>query len=704
MKSPVTVALVGNPNAGSTSLFNALTGAQSAVANYQRVTTSLNVREITHGGVPLRIVDVPGIFSTSSQSPEEKVGCDYIHGEEPDIIVNVLDAGHLDRSLFLTTQLIETGLPRITVLNMMDEVRRAGIRIDTALLASALGSPVVETCALKKEGIDALLDAVAAMASTTPAAAPLRLHYDSHLEAAIERVQQHLSKLHPQELSPVRSRWLAIKMLEGDDEVLRHESNHVELVEEIKGEQSALAHEHDEDTASLLASARFAFSNGLLREVRQQESDPTAGFKLTRILDDFFLNRTLGLPLLLGILWVMFEATFSLGAIPTDWIKAGVQLATDLVDKTLPEGMFHDLVVNGVMAGVGGTIVFLPNIVILFFFMAILSGTGYLARASFLMDRVMHHFGLHGTTLIPMVAGFGCNVPAVMATRVITNKRARLIAMLIAPFMNCSARLPVFILFAGAFFADIAGTVVFAMYMLSLVAAMVSAVLLNRIIPGSGGDAFVMELPPYRLPTLHSVLHHMWDSAQGFVAKVTGVILVGSIVIWFLQEFPRDITYSQDFETVIAEQTALPDSPEKETALKTLKSAQAQEKLEKSYLGRSAIAVTPLFQPLGFSWRDSAAIMTGFVAKEVVVATYAVIYAQEKGSDQLTETLRGAMPPATAIAFMIFTLLYAPCLSTIAIIGKEAQSWRWAGFSVAYSLTFAWLLALAASRIGGTFL
>ena len=703
MTSPVTVALVGNPNAGSSSLFNALTGAQSAVANYQRVTTSLTAREVTHRGVTLRIVDVPGFFSTSSQSPEEKVGCDYIHGEEPDIIVNVLDAGHLDRSLFLTTQLIETGLPRITVLNMMDEVRRAGIRIDTALLASALGSPVVETCALKKEGIDALLDAMAAMALAAPAD-PLRLHYDSHLEAAIDRVQQHLSKLHPQELSPVRSRWLAIKMLEGDDEVLRHESNHVELVEDIKGEQSALAHEHDEDTASLLASARFAFSNGLLREVRQQEGDPTAGFKLTRILDDFFPNRTLGLPLLLGILWVMFEATFSLGAIPTDWIKALVQMASDLVDKTLPEGMFHDLVVNGVMAGVGGTIVFLPNIVILFFFMAVLSGTGYLARASFLMDRVMHHFGLHGTTLIPMVAGFGCNVPAVMATSVITNKRARLIAMLISPFMSCSARLPVFILFAGAFFENIAGTVVFAMYMTSIGTAMLSAVLLNRIIPGSGGDAFVMELPPYRLPTMHSVLHHMWDSAQGFVAKVTGVILVGSIVIWFLQEFPRDIAYSQDFETAITEQAALPDSPEKDAATRTLKSAQAQEKLEKSYLGRSAIAVTPLFQPLGFSWRESASIMTGFVAKEVVVATYAVIYAQEKGSEQLTETLKGAMPPATAIAFMIFTLLYAPCLSTIAIIGKESKSWRWAGFSVVYSLTFAWVLALAVSRIGGAFL
>jgi len=352
------------------------------------------------------------------------------------------------------------------------------------------------------------------------------------------------------------------------------------------------------------------------------------------------------------------------------------------------------------MAGVGGTIVFLPNIVILFFFMAVLSGTGYLARASFLMDRVMHHFGLHGTTLIPMVAGFGCNVPAVMATSVITNKRARLIAMLISPFMSCSARLPVFILFAGAFFSNIAGTVVFAMYMASIGTAMLSAVLLNRIIPGSGSDAFVMELPPYRLPTMHSVLHHMWDSAQGFVAKVTGVILVGSIVIWFLQEFPRDIAFSQDFGAAATVAENRPDGPDRDAALHAIKAAQAQEKLEKSYLGRSAIAITPLFEPLGFSWRESASIMTGFVAKEVVVATYAVIYAQEKQSEGLTAALRAAMPPATAVAFMIFTLLYAPCLSTIAIIAREARSWRWAGFSVAYSLTFAWILALVVDRIG----
>lgn len=703
MTSPITVALVGNPNAGVTSLFNALTGANNPVANYPRVTTTVSTREITWGGQTLRIIDVPGIFSVSSQSPDEKIGQDYFHDQQPDIIVNVLDAGHLDRHLFLTTQLVETGIKRITVLNMIDEARRNGIVIDTEMMASALGAPVVETNALKGEGIQTLLATIAAQASA-PRSAAIRLNYDLHLEHAITRVQGHLDTLHHETLTPERSRWLAIKLLEGDDEIVRRESDHPDLVSELSRERAALLHEHDEDVSTMLASSRFAFAHGLLREARQQHENPADSFKLTRTLDNLFLNRTLGLPLLLFIMWVMFETTFSLGSVPTDWIKAGVDISTKFVDDALPAGMFHDLVINGVMAGVGGTIVFLPNIVILFFFMAILSGTGYLARASFLMDRVMHRFGLHGTTLVPMVAGFGCNVPAVMATTVITNKRARLIAILISPFMSCSARLPTFILFAGAFFANMAGTVVFLMYMASIAAAMLSAVLLHRIIPGSGSDAFVMELPPYRLPTLHSVLHHMWDSAQGFVAKVTGVILVGSIIIWFLQEFPRDVTYSQDFDQAISQLDEQPDGDAKTESLRSLKAEQAQEKLEKSYLGRASIAVTPAVKPLGFSWHESASIMTGFVAKEVVVATYAVIYAQEKGSSALTEAISKAMPASTAIAFMIFTLLYAPCMSTIAIIARETGSWKWAGFSLAYSLTFAWVLAFLANQIGGLFL
>ncbi|MEO5337288.1 MAG: ferrous iron transport protein B [Magnetospirillum sp. WYHS-4] len=699
MSSTVTVALVGNPNAGVTSLLNCLTGARESVANYPRVTASKVARKVSHRGVEINIVDVPGIYSLSSGAADDRPGCEYLNTEPPDIVVNVLDAGQLDRGLFLTTQLIESGIPRITVLNMKDEARRAGIRIDTQTLASALDSPVLETCAIKDEGVSELLDAIVDYA-TSSARLPIRLHYDKHLEQAIVRVQEHLEKLHPHELSPAQSRWLAIKLLEGDDEIVRRESNHETLIGEILREREALVHEHDEDPAMMFASARFAFAHGLLSEVRHQDNEPTTSFKMTKALDGIFLHRTLGLPLLLAILWVMFETTFSLGSVPTDWIKAGVEAISQGVESAMPEGMARDLIVNGVIAGVGGTIVFLPNIVILFFFMAVLSGTGYIARASFLMDRLMHGVGLHGTTLIPMVAGFGCNVPAVMATRVITNPRARLIAMLIAPFMNCSARLPVFILFAGAFFAEAAGTVVFGIYMLSIAAAMLSAVLLNRIIPGSGGEAYVMELPPYRLPTLHSVLHHMWDSAQGFIAKVTGVILVGSIVIWFLQEFPRDIAYSQDFETAIAAVEAQPASEENTLALNKLKAVQAQEKLEKSYLGVVSHLVAPVLEPLGFSWRETAAALTGFVAKEVVVATYAVIFAQEKESVDLTKALAAAMSTSTALAFMIFTLLYAPCLATIAVIGRESGRWGWAAFSVGYSFVFAWILALIVRHVG----
>lgn len=703
MTTPYTVALVGNSNAGTTTLFNALTGAQNPVANYARVTTEVTWRDISHRGVALRIVDVPGLQSITSRSPEDRAGCDYLHEQEPDLIVNVLDAGRLDRSLFLTTQLIESGLKYLLVLNMMDEVERNGIRIDIDTLASALESPVVATCGVKKQGVAELLDAIVD-ALQAPARGLGRLQYDTHLEEAIVRIQGHLEQLHPREMGPAHSRWLAINLLEGNDRMVRAEANHEPLLAAIQRECAALAHEHDEDTATLLATARFAFAHGLLRMVRTRFGDPSVGSSPTRILDDIFLNRVLGLPLLLGILWVMFETTFSLGAVPTDWIKAGVEAFSAYATATLPEGMFKDLVINGVIAGVGGTIVFLPNIVILFFFMAILSGTGYLVRASFLMDLLMHKIGLHGATLIPMVAGFGCNVPAVMATRVITSKRARLIAILIAPFMNCSARLPVFILFAGAFFSDIAGTVVFAIYMASIGAAMLSAVILNQILRGSGGDAFVMELPPYRLPTLHSVLHHMWDSAQGFIAKVTGVILIGSIVIWFLQEFPKNPVFSQDFDTVITQVKAQPEGPGQAEALRTLQASQAREKLEQSYLGRISIAVAPIFEPLGFSWRETASILTGFVAKEVVVATYAVIYAQEKGSEGLTMALRTAMPVSTAIAFMIFTLLYAPCLATIATIQRETKSWGWAGFSVGYSMLFAWMMALLASRVGAAVL
>ena len=584
-------------------------------------------------------------------------------------------------------------MKRVTVLNMMDEAEKHGIQFDLNLFQTALGSPVIAVSTPNSKGIDTLLDSIVTHLSDTETVIP-QLRYDSHLEAAIERVTDHLIRLHPHNLPSEQARWLSIKLLEGDEEARSAEIDHPELMDAITNECRELEHEHSEDPATMLASSRFALVHGLLLEARQHEDDPQDRYHRTRILDNIALHPVMGLPLLILVMWVMFETTFSLGAIPTGWIKSGVDLVTAWTDSMLPEGMFHDLVVNGVLAGVGGTIVFLPNIVILFFFMAMLSGTGYLSRASFLMDRILHNFGLHGSSLIPMVAGFGCNVPAVMASNIITNPRSRLISILVAPFMSCSARLPTFILFASAFFSHMAGTVVFAIYMTSILTAILSAVILDRLLPGSGQDYFALDLPPYRLPSLHSVLHHMWDSAQGFVTKVTSVILVGSIAIWFLQEFPKDITYSQDYDAAIAQAQDLPDSDQKQEQISALTLAKGQEKLEKSYMGMVSVAVTPVFRPLGFSWHESASIMTGFVAKEVVVATYAVIYAQEKGSNGLIQALRDAMPVSTALAFMIFTLLYAPCLSTIATIVKETGHWKWGVLSLAYSLVTAWVLAL----------
>jgi ferrous iron transport protein B len=505
----VTVALVGNPNCGKTALSNKLTGFTDSVGNYPRVTVTKRMRELVHRGWSIRLVDLPGIYSMTSQSPEERIGRDFIQDERPDIVLNVLDAGNLDRSLFLTTQLIEMGRPRVYALNMADEARRKRQVVDVNALSSMLGGPVVQTVALTGEGLGALLDAVVEVAARQAGDEPMAIAYDLHLEQAIERVSNLVAELHPGALEEIQSRWLSIKLLEGDDEMLRREGEHEHLIEMVRRERYDLSRTHGEECEVMFADARYGFIHGLLSEARQTIEDPARRLDATRIVDSVFLHRTLGLPLFVGLLWFMFDTTFTLGTYPMDWIDAGVVWISDVVSATLPAGLFHDVVVDGILAGVGGTIIFLPNIVILFFFMAVMSETGYLARTAFLLDRVMHTFGLHGKAFIPLVMGFGCNVPAIMATRTIESPRARLIAILVNPFMCCTARLPVFILFAGAFFPNYAGTVVFAMYMLSIVVAMGAAVFIGRTVVGGANEAFVMELPPYRVPTLKAVVFHM---------------------------------------------------------------------------------------------------------------------------------------------------------------------------------------------------
>lgn len=671
---PIVAVLAGNPNCGKTALSNRLTGDRGIVANYPRVTVTPRASQTRHGSRVIRVIDLPGIYTLNGRLPEERAGRDAIHFDRPDVVINVLDAGNLQRSLFLTIQLVEMGRPCVFVLNMIDEARSHGFQIDTAALAAALGGPVIETVAVKGEGVGAVLDAVVAVSGQASDLPTPAIHYQAPLEQAIGRVQALLAELHPVSMTADQSRWLALKLLEGDSEILEREGEHERLIALVREVSAESEREHGEDCAHMIAHARFGFIEALLdRVVRRSETASAPVHQQTRRLDALLLHRWFGLPMLGILMWLMFQVTFTIGAIPTAWINAGVTAATNWADRTIPPGMTHDLIVNGVMAGVGGTIVFLPNIMILFFFVALFSETGYLTRAAFLLDRVMRAFGLHGKAMIPLIMGFGCNATAVMATRTIETPRSRRIAILAAPYVSCSARLPVFVLFGGAFFDRWAGSVVFALYALSILVALGTAVALDRVLVTSEAESFLMELPPYRRPQLSSLAHQVWDSAQDFLRKVGGIIVVGSIAIWFLQQYP-----------------AAPDN------------ASPQEAMAASYLGQIAGAVTPIFEPLGFGHNDTIAILTGLMAKETVVSTYAVLNAQEKGSDGLREALARSMAPSVALAFMVFVLLYTPCLTTLAVISREAGSWRWAALSLSCSLVIAWTLAYVVGSLAWT--
>ncbi|MBF0250752.1 MAG: ferrous iron transport protein B [Alphaproteobacteria bacterium] len=702
----VTVALVGNPNCGKTTLYNKLTGAGENVGNYPRVTVDVKKTVIRHKGWTIKLADLPGIYSLTSQSPEERIGRDFIQYERPDIVLNVLDAGNLDRNLFLTTQLIEMGRPRLYALNMIDEAKRKGIEIDTHAMEQVLGGHAVETVATKGKGLDTLLDKIIDVATNHLHDQPKVVPYDSHLEQALDRVQALVADLHPGALEAEQSRWLAIKLLEGDDEIFRKEKEHGLLIEMVRRERFDLARHHGEDCEIMFSNARYGFIHGLLSEVRTRTPEAYRIKDLTHRLDRIVLHRWLGMPIFFALMWLMFESTFSLGNYPADAIDWAWSLGSGFIAGFIPEGLVHGLVIDGVLTGMGAVIVFLPYILILFFFIALFSETGYLARSSFLLDRAMHMFGLHGKAFIPLVMGFGCNVPAVMASRTIESPQARLVAILVNPFMSCSQRLPGFILLSGAFFAEQAGLVIFAIYMTSIFTAMAAAVFLSRFVVRGGSESFIMELPPYRLPTIGSVLYHMWDKAWDFVRMVGMVIVVGSVVVWFLQAFPREVDYSRDYGSEIAAlEAALPVGADRDAKVADLLMTQERERVEKSYLGQVGQSISPVFGPLGFDWKDTVSIITGFFAKEMVVASYAVLYGQddgsENGSEGLRQALSGAMTPLTAFALMVFLLLYAPCMSTFAAIKREAGGWGWALFSLGFSLTVAWTFAFIVVTVGG---
>ncbi len=724
------IALVGNPNCGKTSLFNQASGAHEHVGNYSGVTVERKTGYINFGDYRIELIDLPGSYSLSPYSPEEVYIRNYLTGaERPDLVLNVLDSTNLERNLYLTIQIKELGLPVVAALNMFDEFTERKEYLDYPRLSRLLGVPMIPTVCRTGLGLQALFSELvevwegiqrgdeALLHPETGKIRPLTVYYGHSIEDSIatlvEKIQQHLGLT-----SPVEARHIAIKLMEGDSDIahqlMDRYSKGAFIISARDYELKRLSEELDNaDTEELMTDARYGYIAGALRETYKPRRHRLSSF--TDRIDHWATHRYLGFPLFLLLMYLMFEATFTLGAYPMDWIDAGVGAFGAWVSELMSDGPLKDLIVDGIIAGVGGVVVFLPNILILYFFISIFEDTGYMARAAFIMDKLMHRMGLHGKSFIPLIMGFGCNVPAVMATRTIESRKSRIITMLVLPFMSCSARLPVYLLLAGALFAEQAGLVLFALYIIGVGIAIVSARVL-RATHFKGEDIpFVMELPPYRMPTAKAILRHMWTRAEQYLHKMGTVILLASVLIWGLGYFPRHDEAEARIEeqiTRIEANTQLSDEV-KSDSIATLEHAYSQYHQENSWLGRMGKAIEPAIAPLGFDWKMGISLLSGLGAKEIVVSTLGVIYMGDADdSDEATQRLSHriaserrpdsspSFTPLVAFGFMLFVLIYFPCVATVVAIGRESGSWRWGAFSIIYSCSLAWLIAFLVYQIG----
>ncbi|MDJ0830496.1 MAG: ferrous iron transport protein B [Desulfobacterales bacterium] len=716
----LTIALSGNPNAGKTTIFNNLTGTHQKVGNWPGVTVEKKEGRISKNGYDLKIVDLPGTYSLTPFSIEEIIARDFILDSHPDVVVDIIDASNLERSLYLATQIRELDCKVIFALNMADLARSRGTSIDADKLNELLSVPVVFTVGNKNKGVDTLLETAIELAESG-AAVPesRRVKYSNDIEQAIQRLQQLIEDKTGGTLG-YNPRWTAIKLLE-DDKIIKErivqkasDSSGI-ILQATQIQRQHLSDLFDEDPQIVMTDERYGFIAGIVKEV--QRTTTRQRVDISRNIDLVLTNRFIGFPLFILFIWAMFQLTFTLGEYPMEWIDAGVGLASTVLARALPDNMLKDLLVNGIVAGVGSVIVFLPNILILFFCIAIFEDTGYMSRAAFLMDKIMHLIGLHGKSFIPMLMGFGCNVPAIMSARTLESEKDRILTILITPFMSCSAKLPVYIVLAGTFFGPRAGTVIFGVYLLGILLSVLSGRLFRSTLLRGADAPFVMELPPYRMPMLKSLMIHMWDRSKIFLKKMTGIILAGSIVIWALSSFPRDIQYSRDYDAEInqieatfkARQSRLNASDKeifeniKGAKIDSLKHARDAERTEASFIGRIGKAIAPLFEPLGIDWRGGVSLVTGFVAKEIVVSTLGVLYAvgEDDDPDALRKTLLASgMTPLTGLAMMVFVLLYLPCLATVAAIRRETGSWKWMAFSITYNTVTAWLVAFGVYQGG----
>jgi ferrous iron transport protein B len=705
----INVALIGNPNCGKTSLFNYVSGAHEHVGNYAGVTVGAKAGIIKHKGYRLNIVDLPGTYSLSAYSPEELYVMRYLREETPDVIINVVVASNLERNLYLTTELIDMNRSMIIDLNMFDELKKSGVRLNYSHLGKMLGVPVVPTIASSGYGIEKLLDTVIEVYELrNPDTRHIHVKMNPEIESAIGKLKDRFKEDHTitQQFSP---RFLAIKFMEQDPEIeniLKDNPHYAEWCEYRNQQNNAIYKKLHEDIASAIAAEKYGFIQGALKE--NMEGSMSKDTKSTKVIDAFVTNKLFGFPLFIAIMWVMFWATFQLGSYPMAWIEALVNWISETLSNIMAEGPLKDLLLDGIIGGVGGVIVFLPNILILYAFISFMEDSGYMARVAFIMDKLMHKMGLHGKSFIPLVMGFGCNVPAIMSTRIIESKSSRLITIMINPFISCSARIPLYVLLVGAFFPSHGALVFISLYGLGVLVAVLTAKLMRKFWFKADETPFVMELPPYRMPTLRATLRNMWGKAYQYLRKMGGLILVASIIIWGLSYFPH---YSlEDVPESFVTQTMeeMPASTVEIMPREKLNNMiLAEYQQSNSILGQIGKFVEPVVRPMDLGWKACVSLIAGSAAKEVVVSTMGVLYVGDDDTELLSERLKSPSlvtgePPfthASALSFMVFVLLYFPCIATLTAIARETGSWKYSVFSIVYNTSLAWLLSFITFRI-----
>ncbi len=711
----INVALVGNPNCGKTSLFNFASGAHEHVGNYSGVTVDAKEGIFRQNGYTFRIVDLPGTYSLSAYTPEELYVRNHLNEAQPDVVINILDASNLERNLYLTCQLIDMDVRMVIALNMYDELEKHGNKFDHETLSKMIDAPIIPTVSKTGFGIRELFDRVIKVyEEQDPVIRHIHINYGESLEKGISNLRKAL-KENGNIGKSLSKRYLSIKLLESDREVedfVRSLPDSKPILEERDKNATLIEKLLLEDCETAFTNARYGFISGALRETYEPNKIKEA--TSTQLIDLIVTHKVLGFPIFILFMWIMFEATFRLGNYPMEWIEHLVEWIGNFVRNYMAEGPLKDLMVDGIIGGVGGVIVFLPNILILYLFISFMEDSGYMARAAFIMDKIMHKMGLHGKSFIPLVMGFGCNVPAIMASRTIESRNSRMITMLVNPLMSCSARLPVYVLLTGAFFPQNASLVLLALYVTGIVLAVIMARLFKRFLFNEEDVPFVMELPPYRMPTGKSILIHMWAKAKQYLHKMGGIILVASILIWFLGYYPRHSEGAEAYNRQIAEieQTELP-SDEKAETIAELERLQAMEHQQSSYIGRIGEAIQPVLAPLGFDWKISVSLLTGMAAKEVVVSTLSVLYTGDSDDSQaLSQRLKQdrnaegelVFTPLVAFTLMLFVLIYFPCIATVSAIVNESNSWKWGLFVVVYTCVLAWIVSFAVYQTGSFFI